>query len=187
MFHRLGSRGLKTPQPAKYIPYIYNFVVTSERRGSCGSRHGLAKFGIARKTARNIYPEFQKSVAVHMPRFLDLDDEVTDQGGKEEVTGRYISVVHEPARRALLEASPDSRTQARFALGLDLARAAKMFGSARVRSKEMLLTEFLDDIASTVVSFRMVVFEPRSGGRRLENVAVAVWGQYLAMEKSRNG
>ena len=105
IFHPLGSGGLKTPQPAKYIPYIYNFVVISERRGSCGSRHGLAKFGVARKTARNIDPEFQTGVAVHLPRFLDLGDEVTDQG-EEEVAGRSISVVHEPARADSARGTP---------------------------------------------------------------------------------
>ena len=50
----------------------------------------------------------------------------------------------------------------------------------------MLLTVFLDDIVSTIASFQMVV-DLGCGGRRLENVTVAVLGLDLAMGKSRNG
>ena len=42
-------------------------------------------------------------------------------------------------------------------------------------------------LVSTVVSFRMVVVDLGSGSRSLENVEIAVWGQDLAMGKSRNG
>ena len=44
--------------------------------------------------------------------------------------------------------------------------------------------QMLDDYISTVVSFRMVVFDLGCGGRRPGNVAVAVLRQDLAMERA---
>ena len=66
------------------------------------------------------------------------------------------------------------------------ARATKMLESARVRLKEMLLTEFLDDIVSTVVSFRMVVVDREVAAGGWEMLRSLFEGRDLAMGKSRN-
>lgn len=75
ILHLLGEEGPKTPQPTKYIRYIYNRVVLENALIRAAAVNALAKFGIGQKD-----PEVKRSVRVLLSRCLDdIDDEVRDR------------------------------------------------------------------------------------------------------------
>lgn len=75
ILHLLGSEGPKTPQPSKFIRYIYNRVVLENALVRAAAVTALAKFGIGQKD-----PEVKRSVTVLLTRCLDdVDDEVRDR------------------------------------------------------------------------------------------------------------
>ncbi|KAI9882749.1 MAG: serine/threonine protein kinase [Watsoniomyces obsoletus] len=75
ILHLLGEEGPKTPQPTKYIRYIYNRVVLENALIRAAAVNALAKFGIGQKD-----PEVKRSVRVLLTRCLDdIDDEVRDR------------------------------------------------------------------------------------------------------------
>ena len=75
ILHLLGVEGPKTPQPTKYIRYIYNRVVLENALVRAAAVTALAKFGVGQKD-----PEVKLSVTVLLTRCLDdTDDEVRDR------------------------------------------------------------------------------------------------------------
>ncbi|KAL1644129.1 coatomer subunit gamma [Diplodia intermedia] len=75
ILHLLGMEGPKTPQPTKYIRYIYNRVVLENSIVRAAAVTALAKFGVGQKD-----PEVKSSVRVLLTRCLDdTDDEVRDR------------------------------------------------------------------------------------------------------------
>lgn len=75
ILHLLGMEGPKTPQPTKYIRYIYNRVVLENAIVRAAAVTALAKFGVGQKD-----PEVKSSVRVLLTRCLDdTDDEVRDR------------------------------------------------------------------------------------------------------------
>ncbi|GME39907.1 Coatomer subunit [Neofusicoccum parvum] len=75
ILHLLGMEGPKTPQPTKYIRYIYNRVVLENAIVRAAAVTALAKFGVGQKD-----PEVKRSVRVLLNRCLDdTDDEVRDR------------------------------------------------------------------------------------------------------------
>ncbi|KAK0661333.1 putative coatomer subunit gamma [Lasiodiplodia hormozganensis] len=75
ILHLLGMEGPKTPQPTKYIRYIYNRVVLENSIVRAAAVTALAKFGVGQKD-----PEVKRSVRVLLTRCLDdTDDEVRDR------------------------------------------------------------------------------------------------------------
>lgn len=75
ILHLIGAEGPKTPQPTKYIRYIYNRVVLENALVRAAAVTALAKFGVGQKD-----PDVKKSVQVLLTRCLDdTDDEVRDR------------------------------------------------------------------------------------------------------------
>ncbi|KAL8778802.1 MAG: hypothetical protein Q9213_007237 [Squamulea squamosa] len=94
ILHLLGVEGPKTPQPTKYIRYIYNRVVLENALVRAAAVTALAKFGVGQKD-----PEVKSSVTVLLTRCLDdTDDEVRDRaalnlrlmGEEDEMANRFI-------------------------------------------------------------------------------------------------
>ncbi|KAF8079051.1 coatomer subunit gamma [Lyophyllum atratum] len=72
ILHLLGMEGPKSPQPAKYIRFIYNRVVLENATVRAAAVSSLAKFGV-----NSIDSALQKSISVLLRRCLDdVDDEV---------------------------------------------------------------------------------------------------------------
>ncbi|KAF9270770.1 coatomer subunit gamma [Marasmius fiardii PR-910] len=75
ILHLLGLEGPKSPQPTKYIRFIYNRVVLENATVRAAAVASLAKFGVNTSDLA-----FQKSIAVLLNRCLDdVDDEVRDR------------------------------------------------------------------------------------------------------------
>ncbi|KAG6878308.1 hypothetical protein C0993_008905 [Termitomyces sp. T159_Od127] len=75
ILHLLGLEGPKSPQPTKYIRFIYNRVVLENATVRAAAVASLAKFGI-----NSIDSALQKSITVLLNRCLDdVDDEVRDR------------------------------------------------------------------------------------------------------------
>ncbi|CAA7264738.1 unnamed protein product [Cyclocybe aegerita] len=75
ILHLLGVEGPKSPQPAKYIRFIYNRVVLENATVRAAAVTSLAKFGV-----NSAEPALKKSVNVLLNRCLDdVDDEVRDR------------------------------------------------------------------------------------------------------------
>ncbi len=94
ILHLIGVEGPKTPQPTKYIRYIYNRVVLENALVRAAAVTALAKFGIGQKD-----PEVKKSVTVLLTRCLDdTDDEVRDRAAlnlrlmqeNDDIADRFI-------------------------------------------------------------------------------------------------
>lgn len=94
ILHLLGVEGPKTPQPTKYIRYIYNRVVLENALVRAAAVTALAKFGVGQKD-----PEVKRSVTVLLTRCLDdIDDEVRDRAAlnlrliaqEDEMANRFI-------------------------------------------------------------------------------------------------
>ncbi|CRG85762.1 putative coatomer subunit gamma [Talaromyces islandicus] len=94
ILHLLGTEGPKTPQPTKYIRYIYNRVVLENAVVRAAAVTALAKFGVGQKD-----PEVKGSVSVLLKRCLDdTDDEVRDRaalnlrlmGEEDEIANRFV-------------------------------------------------------------------------------------------------
>jgi coatomer protein complex subunit gamma len=67
VLHLLGLEGPKSPQPAKYIRYIYNRVVLENATVRAAAVAALAKFGVSVSD-----PSVKKSVTVLLNRWVDL-------------------------------------------------------------------------------------------------------------------
>ncbi|KAG6842399.1 hypothetical protein C0991_007529 [Blastosporella zonata] len=75
ILHLLGMEGPKSPQPAKYIRFIYNRVVLENATVRAAAVASLAKFGV-----NSIDGTLRKSITVLLNRCLeDVDDEVRDR------------------------------------------------------------------------------------------------------------
>ncbi|KAK4057946.1 coatomer subunit gamma [Microbotryomycetes sp. JL221] len=75
ILHLLGVEGPKTPQPSKYIRYIYNRVVLENAIVRAAAVSSLAKFGVSVKDFG-----VKQSIKVLLTRCLDdVDDEVRDR------------------------------------------------------------------------------------------------------------
>ncbi|MCJ1461983.1 coatomer subunit gamma [Pseudocyphellaria aurata] len=94
ILHLLGVEGPKTPQPTKYIRYIYNRVVLENALVRAAAVTALAKFGVGQKD-----PEVKRSVTVLLTRCLDdTDDEVRDRAAlnlrlmseEDDMANRFI-------------------------------------------------------------------------------------------------
>jgi coatomer protein complex subunit gamma len=94
ILHLLGVEGPKTPQPTKYIRYIYNRVVLENALVRAAAVTALSKFGVGQKD-----PEVKRSVNVLLTRCLDdADDEVRDRAAfslrlmkeDDEVAVRFV-------------------------------------------------------------------------------------------------
>lgn len=94
ILHLIGVEGPKTPQPTKYIRYIYNRVVLENALVRAAAVTALAKFGVGQKD-----PEVKRSVTVLLTRCLDdTDDEVRDRAAlnlrlmqeEDEVAERFV-------------------------------------------------------------------------------------------------
>ncbi|OCT48668.1 putative coatomer subunit gamma [Cladophialophora carrionii] len=94
ILHLIGVEGPKTPQPTKYIRYIYNRVVLENALVRAAAVTALAKFGVGQKD-----PEVKKSVRVLLERCLDdTDDEVRDRAAlnlrlmqeEDDIAERFI-------------------------------------------------------------------------------------------------
>lgn len=94
ILHLLGVEGPKTPQPTKYIRYIYNRVVLENALVRAAAVTALAKFGVGQKD-----PEVKRSVTVLLTRCLDdIDDEVRDRAAlnlrlmteEDDMANRFI-------------------------------------------------------------------------------------------------
>ena len=92
--HLLGVEGPKTPQPTKYIRYIYNRVVLENAIVRAAAVTALAKFGVGQQD-----PEVRSSISVLLTRCLDdTDDEVRDRAAlnlrlmkeEDEVANRFV-------------------------------------------------------------------------------------------------
>jgi coatomer subunit gamma len=94
ILHLLGVEGPKTPQPTKYIRYIYNRVVLENALVRAAAVTALSKFGVGQKD-----PEVKRSVDVLLTRCLDdADDEVRDRAAlslrlmkeEDDVAARFV-------------------------------------------------------------------------------------------------
>jgi coatomer protein complex subunit gamma len=94
ILHLLGVEGPKTPQPTKYIRYIYNRVVLENALVRAAAVTALSKFGVGQRD-----PEVKRSVDVLLTRCLDdADDEVRDRAAlslrlmkeDDEVAARFV-------------------------------------------------------------------------------------------------
>ncbi|KAJ9657802.1 coatomer subunit gamma [Neophaeococcomyces mojaviensis] len=94
ILHLIGVEGPKTPNPTKYIRYIYNRVVLENALVRAAAVTALAKFGVGQKD-----PEVKKSVTVLLTRCLDdTDDEVRDRAAlnlrlmkeEDDIAERFI-------------------------------------------------------------------------------------------------
>jgi coatomer subunit gamma len=94
ILHLLGVEGPKTPQPNRFIRYIYNRVVLENALVRAAAVTALAKFGVGQKD-----PEVKRSVKVLLTRCLeDTDDEVRDRAAlnlrlmeeEDEVAERFV-------------------------------------------------------------------------------------------------
>ncbi|ETN44372.1 uncharacterized protein HMPREF1541_10552 [Cyphellophora europaea CBS 101466] len=94
ILHLIGVEGPKTPQPTKYIRYIYNRVVLENALVRAAAVTALAKFGVGQKD-----PEVKASVKVLLTRCLDdTDDEVRDRAAlnlrlmdeEDDIAERFI-------------------------------------------------------------------------------------------------
>ena len=94
ILHLIGVEGPKTPQPTKYIRYIYNRVVLENALVRAAAVTALAKFGVGQKD-----PEVKRSVTVLLTRCLDdTDDEVRDRAAlnlrlmqeEDDIAERFI-------------------------------------------------------------------------------------------------
>lgn len=94
ILHLLGVEGPKTPNPTKYIRYIYNRVVLENALVRASAVTALAKFGVGQKD-----PDVKRSVTVLLTRCLDdVDDEVRDRAAlnlrlmseEDEIAERFI-------------------------------------------------------------------------------------------------
>lgn len=94
ILHLIGVEGPKTPNPTKYIRYIYNRVVLENALVRAAAVTALAKFGVGQKD-----PEVKKSVTVLLTRCLDdTDDEVRDRAAlnlrlmkeQDDIAERFI-------------------------------------------------------------------------------------------------
>lgn len=75
ILHLLGMEGPKSPQPAKYIRFIYNRVVLENATVRAAAVSSLAKFGV-----NSVDSGLRKSISVLLNRCLDdVDDEVRDR------------------------------------------------------------------------------------------------------------
>ncbi|EDR15856.1 coatomer protein [Laccaria bicolor S238N-H82] len=75
ILHLLGVEGPKSPQPAKYIRFIYNRVVLENATVRAAAVTSLAKFGVNSPEA-----SLKRSITVLLNRCLDdVDDEVRDR------------------------------------------------------------------------------------------------------------
>lgn len=75
ILHLLGTEGPKSPQPAKYIRFIYNRVVLENATVRAAAVTSLAKFGV-----NSPEPSLKRSITVLLNRCLDdVDDEVRDR------------------------------------------------------------------------------------------------------------
>ncbi|KAJ2918352.1 hypothetical protein MD484_g2065, partial [Candolleomyces efflorescens] len=75
ILHLLGLEGPKSPQPAKYIRFIYNRVVLENATVRAAAVTSLAKFG-----ANSAEESLKRSITVLLRRCLDdVDDEVRDR------------------------------------------------------------------------------------------------------------
>ncbi|KAG8704712.1 coatomer subunit gamma [Ceratobasidium sp. 395] len=85
ILHLLGVEGPKTPQPTKYIRYIYNRVVLENAIVRAAAVSSLAKFGV-----NAVDGAMRRSVGVLLSRCLDdVDDEVRDRAAM------YLKVLNE--------------------------------------------------------------------------------------------
>ncbi|KAG9119046.1 coatomer subunit gamma, partial [Ceratobasidium sp. 392] len=85
ILHLLGVEGPKTPQPTKYIRYIYNRVVLENAIVRAAAVSSLAKFGV-----NAVDGAMRRSVGVLLSRCLDdVDDEVRDRAAM------YLKVLDE--------------------------------------------------------------------------------------------
>ncbi|KAF9512742.1 hypothetical protein BS47DRAFT_1376887 [Hydnum rufescens UP504] len=86
ILHLLGIEGPKTPQPTKYIRYIYNRVVLENAIVRAAAVSSLAKFGV-----NVVDVAVKRSIGVLLSRCLDdSDDEVRDRATM------YLRVMKEP-------------------------------------------------------------------------------------------
>ncbi|GJE86234.1 coatomer subunit gamma [Phanerochaete sordida] len=86
ILHLLGVEGPKSPQPTKYIRYIYNRVVLENATVRAAAVSSLAKFGL-----NSLDDKLSKSIKVLLNRCLDdVDDEVRDRAAM------YLKVYQEP-------------------------------------------------------------------------------------------
>ena len=94
ILHLLGVEGPHSPQPAKYIRFIYNRVVLENAIVRAAAVTALAKFGVGQQD-----PEVKSSVNVLLTRCLDdTDDEVRDRAAlnlrlmkeDDELAGKFI-------------------------------------------------------------------------------------------------
>lgn len=94
ILHLIGVEGPKTPNPTKYIRYIYNRVVLENALVRAAAVTALAKFGVGQKD-----PDVKKSVTVLLTRCLDdTDDEVRDRAAlnlrlmkeEDDIAERFI-------------------------------------------------------------------------------------------------
>ncbi|KIL71591.1 hypothetical protein M378DRAFT_155184 [Amanita muscaria Koide BX008] len=75
ILHLLGMEGPKSPQPAKYIRFIYNRVVLENATVRAAAVASLGKFGVNASDS-----SLRRSVTVLLNRCLDdVDDEVRDR------------------------------------------------------------------------------------------------------------
>ncbi|THV06534.1 Coatomer, gamma subunit [Dendrothele bispora CBS 962.96] len=75
ILHLLGIEGPKSPQPAKYIRFIYNRVVLENATVRAAAVSSMAKFGVNATDSA-----LQASIGVLLNRCLDdVDDEVRDR------------------------------------------------------------------------------------------------------------
>ncbi|KAF5332556.1 hypothetical protein D9611_005083 [Ephemerocybe angulata] len=75
ILHLLGLEGPKSPQPAKYIRFIYNRVVLENATVRAAAVTSLAKFGV-----NSAEVGLKRSISVLLRRCLDdVDDEVRDR------------------------------------------------------------------------------------------------------------
>ncbi|KAG9085136.1 coatomer subunit gamma [Ceratobasidium sp. UAMH 11750] len=85
ILYLLGVEGPKTPQPTKYIRYIYNRVVLENAIVRAAAVSSLAKFGV-----NAVDGAMRRSVGVLLSRCLDdVDDEVRDRAAM------YLKVINE--------------------------------------------------------------------------------------------
>ncbi|CCO28335.1 putative coatomer subunit gamma AltName: Full=Gamma-coat protein [Rhizoctonia solani AG-1 IB] len=85
ILYLLGVEGPKSPQPTKYIRYIYNRVVLENAIVRAAAVSSLAKFGV-----NAIDAAMRRSVGVLLTRCLDdVDDEVRDRAAM------YLKVIDE--------------------------------------------------------------------------------------------
>jgi coatomer protein complex subunit gamma len=127
ILHLLGVEGPKTPQPARYIRYIYNRVVLENAIVRAAAVSSLAKFGV------NVSDGGVKSsIKVLLTRCLDdVDDEVRDRAAM------YLRVMQsEPLAETLVkDGAPGPTSQpvvANLRVHRLILRPARPRGQARL-------------------------------------------------------